>query len=123
MRLLKLSLALTLIIMAITAIAQSEKVEALSISGYGLESAGVTATGESFNGAGFSCACYPLYPFGSLVEVCYTPNDSCVTVRTNDSSGSYDTFDVSQDAAEALGIWGTVGRCWVGTDCTAAVVG
>lgn len=99
-----------------------KKAKALSISGYGAESSGTTADGSPFDGSGYTCACFPLFPLGSIVEVCYTPEDTCVDVYTNDSSGSYDTFDVSEEAARALGIWGTVGRCFVGDDCTVELV-
>lgn len=113
----KRAMAMVATTLALSCVAP-KKAKALSISAYGAESSGITADGSTFDGSGYTCACSPIFPMHSLVEVCYLPNDACVVVYTNDSSGSYDTFDVSREAAEALGIWGTVGRCFAGSDCT-----
>lgn len=118
-----LTLALASILIAFALIFTIRQADALSISGYGSESAGITADGSRYDGTGFTAAASPIYPMHSTLRVCYLPKDSCVVVYVNDATPRLSDFDLSQEAATALGIWGTAGRCYVGVDCTVEVVG
>lgn len=96
-----------------------KKAKTLSISGYGSESAGTTADGSPFDGSGYTCACSPIFPMHSLVEVCL---DGCTTVFVNDATPYPDAFDISEQAARDIGLWNGVGRCFVGETCSVELV-
>lgn len=114
--------AAALVVVVMSGVLGAQKVKpakALSMSAYGAESSGLTADGSFFDGSDFTCACAPNFPLGSTVRVCL---DGCVDVYTNDSSGSYDTFDISMEAAYAIGLAPDVGRCFVASNCSAELI-
>lgn len=72
---------------------------------YGYELAGnPTASGEPFNPEAMTAA-HPSLPFGTQLEVCY---QGCVTVTINDRGPFVEGrgLDLSQGAAEAIGLYG-----------------
>lgn len=82
--------------------AQAEPVVA---SYYGAELAGSpTASGVPFDPSALTAA-HPSLPFGTQLEVCY---QGCVTVTVNDRGPFVEGrgLDLSQGAAEAIGLYG-----------------
>lgn len=77
-----------------------------SISCYGAESTGITASGDYFDGSSLTAA-HPWYPFGT--ELRLTHNGHSVDVMVNDRSPYPDTWDASWEACSRIDML-SVGR-------------
>jgi rare lipoprotein A len=77
-----------------------------SISCYGAESTGITASGDYFDGSSLTAA-HPWYPFGT--ELRLTHNGHSVDVVVNDRSPYSDTWDASWEACSRIDML-SVGR-------------
>ena len=77
-----------------------------SISCYGAESTGITASGDYFDGSSLTAA-HPWYPFGT--ELRLTHNSHSVDVVVNDRSPYSDTWDASWEACSRIDML-SVGR-------------
>lgn len=77
-----------------------------SISCYGAESTGITASGDYFDGSSLTAA-HPWYPFGT--ELRLTHNGHSVDVVVNDRSPYPDTWDASWEACSRIDML-SVGR-------------
>jgi rare lipoprotein A len=77
-----------------------------SISCYGAESTGITASGDYFDGSSLTAA-HPWYPFGT--ELRLTHNSHSVDVVVNDRSPYPDTWDASWEACSRIDML-SVGR-------------
>lgn len=99
--------ALTAVIMTmITTPALAENVSVYNCCG------AVTADGSPFLPySQLTNAAFPMYPFGSILEVCMPSGSPCVTTTTTDATPDTSTFDVSWAAGEILGLTDGMGRC------------
>ncbi len=104
--LLKAFVVAAMMAFALGATSQEANAEPVVSSWYGPGFAGnLTASGEVFNPQEYTAA-HPYLPFGTLLQVSYAGNT--VTVRVNDR-GPYvhgRGLDLSQGAAQALGLYG-----------------
>ncbi len=105
-RMLKVFVVAGVMALALGATQQEAQAEPVLSSWYGPGFAGnLTANGEVFDPWAYTAA-HPYLPFGTLLQVSYAGNT--VTVRVNDR-GPYvhgRGLDLSQGAAQALGLYG-----------------
>ncbi len=104
-------LSLTLLILATAIVGMAAFVQTLAwappvpettqATWYGSSLAGsLTASGERFDPAQLTAA-HPSLPFGTRLTVC---KDACATVRINDRPDALTDLDLSQAAAEKIGL-------------------
>ena len=80
-----------------------------SISCYGAESTGITASGAYFDGSSYTAA-HPWYPFGTVLRL--THHGRSVVVVVNDRSPYPNTWDASMAACSQIDML-NVGRDYV----------
>lgn len=102
----RLLLATCAIIVILFALASPALAYPQSISCYGAESTGTTASGDYFDGSSLTAA-HPWYPFGT--ELRLTHNGHSVDVVVNDRSPYPDTWDASWEACSRIDML-SVGR-------------
>jgi rare lipoprotein A len=102
----RLLLATCTIIVILFAFASPALAYPQSISCYGAESTGITASGDYFDGSSLTAA-HPWYPFGT--ELRFTRNGHSVDVVVNDRSPYPDTWDASWEACSRIDML-SVGR-------------
>jgi rare lipoprotein A len=105
-RVVRLLLATCTIIVILFALASPALAYPQSISCYGAESTGITASGDYFDGSSLTAA-HPWYPFGT--ELRLTHNGHSVDVVVNDRSPYPDTWDASWEACSRIDVL-SVGR-------------
>jgi rare lipoprotein A (peptidoglycan hydrolase) len=102
----RLLLATCAIIVNLLAFASPALAYPQSISCYGAESTGITASGDYFDGSSLTAA-HPWYPFGTVLRL--THNGHSVDVVVNDRSPYPDTWDASWEACSRIDML-SVGR-------------
>jgi uncharacterized cupredoxin-like copper-binding protein len=102
----RLLLATCAVIVSLFALASPALAYPQSISCYGAESTGITASGDYFDGSSLTAA-HPWYPFGTVLRLAH--NGHSVDVVVNDRSPYPDTWDASWEACSRIDML-SVGR-------------
>jgi rare lipoprotein A (peptidoglycan hydrolase) len=102
----RLLLVACAVIFVLFALASPASAYPQSISCYGAESTGITASGDYFDGSSRTAA-HPWYPFGTVLRL--THNGHSVDVVVNDRSPYPDTWDASWEACSRIDML-SVGR-------------
>jgi len=102
----RLLLVACTVILILFALASPALAYPQSISCYGAESTGITASGDYFDGSSRTAA-HPWYPFGTVLRL--THNGHSVDVVVNDRSPYPDTWDASWEACSRIDML-SVGR-------------